>query len=544
MKTFLLRLITSIENAPLTLGSFVAAFFALIIARLTVENSLGLFREYSFFFMYFEFTHTFLFFLCSLLLLLPIVSYAGTVNLKKSANVLLFGFLIILTPPIIDNIIFQRGSFWSFYEFDGLVGLFWRFLTLFGDTPDIGITYGVRVEVVLVTLALGFYTYLKSKAVVRTMLVALLTYATLFVLGTFPSWVTLGVLAFQKSLLAISSTDVAALFLAPEQVLGRNLTDFRSVLNYKMSLVYALLVSGLSLSLLFRKYPTYFFALAKNARFPQLIYHAGLLLLGALFAFSFSAGHVQLEFFHVISIAVLLIAVECAWLASVIVNDSYDTAIDTITNPQRPLIETTIPEPIYRVFGIILFLVSLIFSGIVSFSALLILFSYQALAWLYSAPPLRLKKYPGIATLVAALCGILVLIAGFVTVAPSHDVVSLPMPLLWYLFLSYFLVLPIKDFKDIAGDKKDHIYTIPVLLGENIAKHVIGSLTFLLFAFSPLVLNIRSLFIPAIIFGALIFFALQKGNDNETSFFAFRKLPHIVLTLTFLYGVVITLFLF
>lgn len=543
MKKFLLRLITSIENAPLTLGLFLTTFGTLIIARLTVENALGLFQERSFFFMYFEFTHTFFFFLCSFLLLLPVVSYAGHVDLKKSANMLLFGFLIILTPPVIDTLIFQGGSFWSFYEFDGLVGLFWRFLTLFGDTPDIGITYGVRIEVVLVTLALGLYAYLKSKQFSRALFVMLFCYTALFILGTFPSWITLVVLIFQKSLLAINSNDVAALFLSPERVLGRDLTDFRSVLNYKMSLVYAVIVSMLSLLFLFRKYPRYFWALLKNARFPQLVYHAGLLLLGIVLAFYFSNGHVQFEFFHIMSIGVLLIAVECAWLASVIVNDLHDTAIDSITNPSRPLIEETIPRETYRIFGIILFIVSLLFAGIVNFSALFILLSYQALAWMYSASPLRLKKYPLIATFTAAMCGILILVAGFVATAPTHSVVALPSPILWYLFVAYFLALPIKDFKDIAGDKKDHVYTIPVLLGADTAKQVIGSLTFLLFALSPLVLNMRSLFLPAVFFGSLVFFAIQKGTNDETSFFAFRKLPLIVLTITFFYGVTLMFFL-
>ncbi|MBP9727908.1 MAG: UbiA family prenyltransferase [Candidatus Moranbacteria bacterium] len=543
MKQFALRLITSIENAPLTLGLFLTTFTALIVARLTVENALGLFREQSFFFMYFEFTHTFFFFLCSLLILLPVVGYAGSIDFKKSANVLLFGFLIILTPPIIDTLIFG-GGFWSFYEFDGLVGLFWRFLTLFGDTPDIGITYGVRIEVVLVTLALGLYTYLKSKRFTRSLTVMLLTYGSLFVLGTFPSWITFFALAFQKSLLAINANDVAALFLSPERVLGRDLTDFRSVLNYKMSLVYAVLVSFLSLLLLFKKYPVYFWALINNARLPQLVYHAGLLLLGVALAFYFGEGHIQPEFFHILSIGVLLIAVECAWLASVIVNDHYDTTIDSITNPNRPLIENTIPGDVYHIFGIILFIVSLLFAGIVNFGALLILLAYQALAWMYSAPPLRLKKYPGVATLLAATCGILVLVLGFVATAPTHTISTLPSAILWYLFLAYFLALPIKDFKDIAGDKKDHIYTIPVLLGADVAKQVIGSLTFLLFALSPLVLNMRALFIPALLCGSLVFFALQKGSDDESSFFAFRKLPAIILTLTLLYGIILTLFLF
>lgn len=543
MRAFFLKLIESIENTPLTLKSFSVAFFALIIARLTVENTLGLFRESSFFFFFFEFTHTLLFFLCSFLIMLPIVWWAGAVDLKKAANILLFGFLIILTPPIIDTWIFQGGHFWSFYEFDGLRGLFIRFFTLFGDTPDIGITYGVRVEVVLVTIALGLYAFLKSGRVRKGLLVSLLSYTTLFILGTFPSWITLLVLAFQKGLFAITSSDVAALFLSPEQVLGRDLSDFRSVLNFKMSLVYALLISLLGSLLLFRQAPTYFLALLRNARFPQLVYHAGLLFLGMLLALYFSDGHFEFEFFHLLGIIVLLIAVESAWLASVIINDIHDTKIDALTNPDRPLIKSTIPTELYSVFSALFFIVSLVFSGIVSFSALLILLAYQAIAWLYSAPPLRLKKYPLLATFLAAFAGILVLIAGATSLSETHDISTLPLPILSYLFIAYFLALPIKDFKDIAGDRNDHVYTIPVLLGAELGKQVIGALTFLLFVFSPFVLHARPLFFPALLFGALAFLALQKGTNDEASFFAYRKLPRIILAITILYGIVTALYL-
>lgn len=543
MKKFFQKFIRGIEQSPLTLSLFVLTFFALIIGRLTVESALGLFQEHSLFFLFFEFTHTFLFFLCSFLLLLPVVRFAGTVALKEATNVLLFGFLIILTPPIIDKIIFQEEHFWSFYEFDGLFGLAGRFLTLFGDTPNIGITYGVRVEVVLVTLLLGCYTYLKTDRIRRALGVALLSYTILFVLGTFPSWITFLVLLFQKSLLAIGSNDIAALFLSPESILGRDLTDFRSVLNFKMSLVYALFASFLSLLLLFRQYPSYFLALVRNARFPQLIYHAGLLFLGMILAIAFSHDPFTLNFFHVLGITVLLIAVECAWLASVVANDWYDGTIDAITNPDRPLIVGTIPKELYYVLGVIFFLTSLVFSGIVSFSALLLLLSYQALAWMYSAPPLRLKKYPGVATLLAGTAGILVLVIGFVATTPTHNINALPLPLLSYLFIAYFLAIPIKDFKDIAGDTRDHIYTLPVLLGEQLGKQVMGSLLFLLFSCSPLILHMRSLMIPAFLFGGLAFMILQKGTPEETSFFAFRKLPALILALTGGYGLIILWFL-
>lgn len=544
MKRFCLKLIERIENAPLTLGSFLASFLALILARLSIEGALAWFKEDSFHFFFFEFSHTFLFFLCSFIIILPIVRYAGGGSLKQAANMLFFGFLITLTPPIIDRLIFGPGGYWSFYEFDGLIGLFGRFFTLFGDTPDIGITYGVRIEVVLVTIALGLYAYLKSGKVTKALWSALFVYSALFVLGTFPAWVTLLVLSFEKGLLAITSTDVAGLFLAPEQVLGRNLTDFRSVLNYKMSLVFVIVLSVLSTWLLHSAYPQHLRALAKNARIPQLIYHAGLLFLGVLLAAYFSDGHLEFEFFHILGLLLLLLATWCAWLASVVVNDLYDTKIDALTNTDRPLIEETIPRETYRLYGILFFCASLFFSGIVSFSALLILLGYQGLAFLYSAPPLRLKQYPGLATLIAAFAGILVLVAGFIAVSLTHDIHALPFSFLAYLFVAYFLALPIKDFKDIEGDRKDGVYTIPVLLGEYWGKQVIGSLTFLLFALSPLILNIRSLFLPALLFGAWAFFALQKGTKKEKSFYAFRKLPRIILGITILYGLVIVIVLF
>lgn len=544
MKHFLLRIIKTIEDAPMTLPSFVIAFFALIVARLLIENTFGLFQEHTFFFFFFEFTHTFLFFLCSFLLLVFPVRYAGAISFQKAANILLFGFLIILTPPIVDNIIFHGSYFWSFYAFDGFSGLLHRYVTLFGDRPDMGITYGVRVEVAFVTFLLGLYTYIKSQHVKKALLVSFLTYTILFVLGTFPAWLTLGILTFEKGFLSINQNDVAGLFLTPENIFARNLTDFRSVLNVKMSMVYSVMSAFLIGLLLFREYSKYFFALLKNIRIPQIIYHGGLLFLGMALSFFFTETPLSFDFFHITGTLALIIAVESAWIASVIANDCFDKNIDTITNKNRPLIESTIPEELYKTFGVLFFVASLVFSGVVSFSALLLLLGYQAIAWLYSAPPLRLKRFPIIATIFAAFAGILVLIIGFLVVDPDNSLATLPLPLLFYLFIAYSLCLPIKDFKDIVGDKKDNVYTIPVLLGTKKAQLLIGSLMFLLYMFSPIILNAHSLFFPALVFGSLAFWSIQKGEENNSSFFSFRKLPGITLTITALYGVVILLLLF
>jgi len=419
-----------------------------------------------------------------------------------------------------------------------------RFFTLFGDTPDMGITYGVRVEVVLVTLSLGLYAYLRSSSLKKVFFVALLAYTLLFILGTFPSWLTLILLSFQKGFLAINQNDVAGLFLTPENIFSRHLTDFRSVLNVKMSLVYSLLSAFSVGLLLYKKYPVYFFALLKNIRIPQMLYHGGLALLGMLLAFLYTDISFSFDFFHIITILTLIIAVESAWLASVVFNDLFDTRIDALTNTGRPLIQNDFSLEFYKTCGMLFFITSLILSGIISFSALLLLLGYQAIAWLYSAPPLRLKRFPLLATLFASFAGILILIIGFLVVTGQEGITSLPLPLLFYLFLAYTFILPIKDFKDVLGDKKDHVYTLPVLLGVKKSQIILSSLIFLVYIFSPLVLNARSLFLPALFFGSLSFWTIQKGEASDTSFFSLRKLPGILIAIIFCYGVTIALTLF
>ena len=252
----------------------------------------------------------------------------------------------------------------------------------------------------------------------------------------------------------------------------------------------------------------------------------------------------RIDFFHIGGAFILLAAVECAWLASVVANDLCDTRIDAQTNKARPLIEQTIPRELYRVFGILFFIASLVLSGIVNFSAMLLLLGYQAIAWLYSVPPLRLKRFPVIATLFAAFAGVLILIAGFLVVSPENGLALLPLPLLFFLFAAYALSIPIKDFKDIEGDALDQVYTIPVLLGAEAAKRLIGSLIFILYMLSPFILSARSLFVPALLSGSLTFWAIQKSTDAESAPLAYRKLHSIVLAIAAIYGTVIVFTLF
>jgi hypothetical protein len=389
------RILFSIETSRTSLGLWMVAFLCLILSRLLVESWLFGFESRPAMFLWYEFTHNFLFFLLSFLLFLPLFQYFARVSLSVASNMLLFGFLVILLPPVIDFLVSDGKGLWSFYIFDGLFGLVSRYFTFFGDRPDMGITYGVRVEVALVTVFFGYYVFLKTKQYLRAFCAALSAYSLLFFLGTFPSWAAMVILGISDGRWMLRAPDVAGVFLSPLSFFSRDLVDPRSLLNVKMSLVYAtLLPCVLGIWLLWR-HRMVFLALFRNARLPQAVYHVGLLFVGMGFAVVFSHPKLSFGLFDILAIALLVVAVVSVWLASVVPNDCFDTAIDCETNPTRPLPSGAISRPMFAAIGAGFLVTSLLFAALVSMKGALFLLLYQAIAWGYSSPPLSSQTLSG-----------------------------------------------------------------------------------------------------------------------------------------------------
>lgn len=517
-------LIERVEERPLTLGAWALTILAIILIRIGIENVFVAvpFRFADQFFT--QFSHHFLTFTTIFLVALPIVAWAGQSGLRAAANVLTIGFLVIWTPPMVDEIISRGHGLWSFYSFDSLLGLLERYVTFFGDKPDVGITYGVRFEIGIVVLFIGLYTWFKSRSISRSILAGLLLYTALFLIGVLPSIVTLLLLGPQVGFLAVTEHDIVRVMLSPAPLFIINPPDVASVLAVKMSLIYAALLAPLTLGLVFKYFRNMFWALFHNARFPQILYHLGLFLIGAALAGLYSETSFRWDIFHIAGVIVLLYAVVCAWLASVVVNDLRDTAIDRVSNPTRPLITGAIATPTYQTIGILFFSASVFLAALVSTQAALLLILYQALAWLYSAAPLRLKTIPLVATVLAAFASLLVLFAGFIVFSADKNISALPVTLSTFLFLAYFLLLPIKDFKDLAGDRLDGVTTLPLLLGETRAKRFIGSLAFLFFIASVFILDLRSFFPLALFFGTLAYWILHSSSADHRTF-TYRALP-------------------
>ncbi|NTW13659.1 MAG: UbiA family prenyltransferase [Candidatus Moranbacteria bacterium] len=535
--------VETIESAPFSLGSFSLSFTALIVIRLLVESGVSGFRTEGLAFLFFGFSHTFLFFLFAFLLFLPIARIAGATSWQRAVNLILFGFLVVLTPPIVDKIIFGDRMFWSFYELDGLYGLISRFFHFFGDTPDIGMTYGARAEVAIMSVGLGLYAWFRSRKATKALGVSLLSYAVFFILGTFPSYVAIVALAPSQGILGVTELNVAGFTLSPKSFLGHEMADPRTALGIRMSIIYALLVSVTVGVFLYRVSKKTFLALIRNVRWPQIFWHGGLLLLGGGLAALYAGARLRFDFFETLGVLLLAGAVESAWLASVVFNDIADRRIDEKTNRDRPLPARTISATLYREIGILFFAASILFAGIVSMKAMLLILTYQAIAFLYSSPPFRLKRFPIIATVLSAAAGMSVILAGFSAVSQSSDISPVPATILAFLAIAYAVTIPLKDFKDIEGDRKDGVFTVPVILGTEKARAVIGTALFLCYVASPIVLHEPKLAIPSILFGTLSFLSVARAGRKQNKRETFRALPAWNMLIITVYGLIATIVL-
>jgi 4-hydroxybenzoate polyprenyltransferase len=537
------RMFTAIENTPISLSLWVITFFCLIAVRLTIDLAVIGMPTLTFFQFFFQWAHLLLFFLFSYLLLLPLVVKIGKTSLEKAAKILLFGFLLILFAPLLDELIFGDELYWSFYIFDGIASMPERFLTFFGDSPHLGITYGTRINVALILFSVFLYGLVKTKDFARTLLYTLLMYAALFFLGTLPSWLAYVILSPQTPLLSITSTHIAEIFLSPETILNREVADLRSALGYKMGLILSL---GNFLAILILWYhlrKEEWLVLFRNARWPQILCQNGILFLGMLLAIIYTKVSFPTNLFSILALIVLILSVTAAWIAATFWNDIYDQKIDKKTNPERPLILGIITPEEYRMYGSILFFISLLGAALVSFPAALLLLGYQALAILYSVPPFRLKRFLGLATLTVSFAALLILFIGYSALHPTHSLEDLPVSLILYLGFVYILMLPLKDFKDVEGDKSDHVYTLPVILGVERAKVTMSAVGFLVFMSSIFVFHTPQLLLWAFLFASLSFWLTQRAGTPK-SWIRYQDLMGVFVALTVLYGLGLIVFLF
>lgn len=155
------------------------------------------------------------------------------------------------------------------------------------------------------------------------------------------------------------------------------------------------------------------------------------------------------------------------------VNDWFDRHVDAINEPQRPIPSGRLPGHWGLYLAVAWTLLSLLVASTLGLWGFLAAALGLALAWAYSAPPLRLKRngwwgnaacglsYEGLAWVTGAA-----VMAGS-TLPGSH---SLALALLYSL--SAHGIMTLNDFKAIEGDRQMGIGSLPVRLGVQNAARV------------------------------------------------------------------------
>lgn len=481
------------------------------------------------------FLYNFFFFIILFLVIWLLLSFVLKIRLSKLSGVILWSFWLVLLPPVLDMIKTGGGVFWSFYALGSLSELWKQFITLFGDLPPGIMYFGAKIGFVLAIIFVAGLILIRTKDIFKTLLGALATYVIIFFLGTLPSWLTLAYYFFQgsKKVMQVNEIDAVQFFGRPYPIFGLADFNLKFSFTYNLNIVYFLILLFFAGLLFFIADRRKFWAVLKNIRLPQMIYHAGLFFIGMGLGWLAYPQNFNLNVFSSMAALVLLSSIWLAWNASVVVNDLYDCRIDEVTNRMRPLPQHIFSKNGYRDLGVILFLLSLLGGLVIGLKFAGLLLVYQVIAWFYSAEPYRLKRFPLVATFTSALASVMVLIIGFSLFSGAENIAHLSWRLIIMFLFVFTLSLPIKDFKDIEGDRKDGVWTIPVIFGEDLGRTIVASGIFVSFLSSPFFLNEFGLFWWALLFGGVAYLTVVSKKIKP------RRLFWWVLGSVTIYGLII-----
>ncbi len=109
---------------------------------------------------------------------------------------------------------------------------------------------------------------------------------------------------------------------------------------------------------------------------------------------------------------------------------------------------------------------------------------------------------------------------GFFMTAGTERLNAFPLKYSFGILVIFFLVENVKNIKDIEGDKKEGVRTIPVIFGEKKGKLIIGFCLFLASLLIPFIFyfNLYT-FLLAIFFGLILFFLTNRKNFQEKYIF-------------------------
>lgn len=412
-------------------------------------------------------------------------------SISKLSGAISVGFGVLLVAPLVDALLFPgRGADLRYLM--GFGDVLWRF---WDPTAAVAaVSPGQRLEILLAMAGVAGYVIWIGRTdrwgAGRVWGSAFAAAAGLFLWSAF--------LGAWPSLFAKLTTGGGYEEAYSSLYRGAGLIDSESRRHALVLVPLALICGAL---FLWRLAPKRYDAFARHLSWSRLLHYTGMVPVGALLAWSIYRDLMPSLTISAIDGLALLTAwaaMLAAYLAALAWNARFDRAADAINSPERPWVSAPEGPDDPPAFGDLFLertargsaLVAVFLAVSVGYPALLLVLACLFLGWLYSAPPLRTKRVPLLATFTLALLTVLSLATGFSLVTREMTLQVMPRPLIWILLLGVTLGFAAKDIKDAKGDRATGVTTWATLLGDRSARILIAALIGLSYLAAPLLLPV------------------------------------------------------
>jgi len=420
-------------------------------------------------------------------------------SIEKIFRVVSVAFIMTPMVPILDTL-FQL--FWKYeiaYQYiipektDSLLKNYFLFLI-----PHKGATPAMRLEILTATFLCGIYVFHKTNSYLKAVMGALLIYSLIFSFG-------------------------AILFII---LWIERLTNFPYDTTPRMMIDIYLLLSIIAIiSLFYFLHKDYTKAILKDIRLTRVLHYEMMIVFGIVTGFS-SLHEILRSLADIIELFFVFISILFACIFSAITNNIVDIEIDRISNPDRPSVTGTIPMHAYKRIAFVMLCLALIYSFAHNYMTLFLTISFIGGYFIYSMPPLRLKRIPFFSKGLIALNSLIMLLVGYNFA--GQKIYNFPTHIAVFVLIIFTACINFIDIKDYYGDKEAGIKTLPVLLGLQRSKIIIGLWFIIGYTIFPYVIGMKELYIPSILSGIAIFFVINKRHYNERLIFVFYLLSGIM----------------
>ncbi len=541
------RIFAYTKNQHITIGQWMAGFTGIMVIRFILESLSSPPRSGVTPTDLPVIIHYVLFFIAVTVALMCVVRYFSKDDAGTIAKLSLFGLTVIWVSPLVDLVTTGgQGRFMAYLYADSLKEMMTNFVTFFGADISSGITLGLRVEIFFILLGIGTYVWVTRKKIVAVLGAVLTAYSVIFIAVSMPGILYLlghaqnaGGPFFTETLYRFLERSITESNIAHNTLRGTLLFSsyerlFEWGLNKIMAQVFYLLSFGVIFGWFWSTQREKMKAVLKNSRPERIGFYLSLLFVGVGFAYLSQGRHFLTIWVDWMTVLTLMAALCSAWLYSVHMNDIADVGIDTVSNPERPLVKNILThENMHQ--GAHVWLASALFGAFAAgYAPFFMIVVFISAYYIYSVPPLRLKFVPVLSSFLISLAILSAVLAGYFLVSPNKTLSSFPILLVAGIVVMFTLAVNVRDIKDIEGDRAEGVNTLPVLFKEH-GVRIVGLLLGVSFLLSPIFLSFPLLYIIATPTAAIAYYLVIRKPYKELYifilYFVFLSLASVLFAL-------------